>query len=108
MSGEQTPGSVRLLAIATRYEFLPPAMFNGAARDHAPATATVSVEWRGGATWAVCRGSYVWCETYGDWEWEPSPSGRTAAFLGRTRYSLDVALLLGEQRAQNDGSGGVS
>ncbi len=25
-----------------------------------------------------------------------------------TRYSLDVALLLGEQRAQNDGSGGVS
>lgn len=49
----------------------------------------VTVEWRGGDTWAVIWMGECWNGT--GWEWEPSSSNREDDFLARTRFSLDEA-----------------
>lgn len=89
-------------ATATRYEFQPEAMFVGAPEDMPEGDPfVISVEWRGGATWVVMRGSSgrVWCESASEWEFEPSPSNRDDDFIARTRYPLAQALAIGERLA---------
>lgn len=93
-------------AVATTYQFIPAALLEGAARDHAidayPLHPIV-VQWRGGDTWAVCRGEasprMVWCEDVAEWEYEPIPSERDEAFLARCRYGLAQALIIGARLA---------
>lgn len=43
--------------------------------------------------WAIVRGDSgsVW-NTYGEWEFEPSPSSRDDEFFARCRYTLDQAM----------------
>lgn len=67
----------------------------------------ITVEWRGGDTWAVLRGhgwspQRVWCESAGEWEYEPQPSSRDDDFLARCRYDLTTALAIGF-RLTNEG-----
>lgn len=96
-----------LVAIATRYQFRPPAMFRGEPMDtaHLDNPLAITVEWRGGGTWAVLRGpgwnpQPVWCEARDGWEYEPSPSERSDDFLERTRYPLERALEIGAELAR--------
>ena len=98
-----------LTPVATCYEFLPDELFTGDPMDHAVEAAdlwpVITVSWRGGDRWAVCRGTtspqWVWCEADGDWEWEPLPSSREDDFLARTRYGLDEALAIGRRLANS-------
>jgi len=48
------------------------------------------IEERGNDLWAVTDGSSV-LNTDGQWEWEPSPSGRDDDFIARTRFSFSEA-----------------
>lgn len=77
----------------TRYEVccLPP--------DHIEAPHfTITVEWRGGDLWAVCR--FKEClGTDGVWDWEPSPSNRTDEWKNAHRFDLDSALALAKDAA---------
>lgn len=83
-----------IVAHATKYEFQVEAVFQGKPMDSADIYdhRAITVEWRGGATWAIVRGSEVWCD--GSGEWEPSPSNREDDFLSRTRYTKAMALHL--------------
>jgi hypothetical protein len=76
-----------LLAHATEFVFVPAGEDrNNMATRHF----RVHVSWRGDDRWAVTHGNEVW--NGGSWEWEPSSSNRDAAFLARTRFSLDAAV----------------
>lgn len=93
--------------IATRFQFLPQEVFAGEPRhtSYLVHPLSITVEWRGGGTWAVLRGSgwdpqLVWCEVDGVWEYEPIPSSRTSEFLARTRYPLDQAMAIGAVLAE--------
>lgn len=98
-----------LVPVATRYEFRPPEVFEGAPMDHARLYdwQAVVVCWRGGSTWAIQLGDpspvQVWCEKKKQWEWEPQPSSRSEAFMRRTRYPLDQALAIGARLAKENG-----
>ncbi len=90
----------------TRFQFRPPEMFTGSALTTACLNdpLCITVEWRGGETWAVMRGSgwspqRVWCEQAGEWEIEPQPSSRDNDFLQRCRYSLEEGLEIGRRLA---------
>lgn len=97
-SAESCPADQRppVQPTATRYEFRPSAMFEGAAADsaHLYDSDAIIVAWRGGATWAVMRGDWtpgtVWNGE--SWEHELSASSRTPEFLTRCRFELDEAL----------------
>lgn len=77
----------------TRYEVscLPP--------DHIDAPHfTITVEWRGGDLWAVCR--FREClGTDGEWDYEPSPSNRTDEWKNNHRFDLASALALAQAAA---------
>jgi hypothetical protein len=105
VSAPQVPEG-RLAATATRFQFLPDAIFVGDPMDtadlHNPVA--ITVDWRGGDRWAVLRGpgwspQLVWCEQNHEWEYEPLPSSRGADFLVRCRYSLDDAMRIAERLA---------
>lgn len=53
---------------------------------------TITVEYRGQGTWAVCwPGCGCW-GTDGDWDYEPIPSSREDGWLERHRFTEDEAL----------------
>lgn len=94
------------MPVATRYEFAPAECFAGEPMDTADRypMVPICVQWRGGGNWAITRGAnssptLVWCESSGDWEYEPLPSSREDDFIERTRYSLDTALAIGHRLA---------
>ncbi len=65
-------------------------------------TRAITVSWRGDEDYCVKQGIRVWCERRKRWEAEPIPSGRTDAFIARTRYPFvqarDIAVrLMGKQ-----------
>jgi hypothetical protein len=52
---------------------------------------TITVEWRGGDRWAVCRlGECLGIG--GDWDYESMPSNRTDSWLAAHRFDLETAL----------------
>jgi hypothetical protein len=55
----------------------------------------ITVEWRGGTTWAVLSGSGHTClGRGGEWDYEPQPSSRTDEWIATHRFSEDEALAL--------------
>ncbi|OLT13044.1 hypothetical protein BJF79_03855 [Actinomadura sp. CNU-125] len=70
----------------TRYEVscLPPDNIN------APHF-TITVEWRGGGLWAVCRFQQCLSRS-GQWSYEPSPSNRSDEWKAMHRFDLETAL----------------
>jgi hypothetical protein len=50
----------------------------------------LTIEWRGDDRWIVKHMTQV-LNKKGEFEWEPSPSNRTEAFIKRTRFSFDEA-----------------
>lgn len=67
----------------------------------------VTVEWRGPKS--KTDPQEWWCVKWlgstlnadGEWEWEPSPSGRGDDYLDRCRFDLDTALRLAREAAPN-------
>lgn len=55
---------------------------------------------RSGPRWAVTNGIDAVMAKSGNWEWEPSPSSRTPAFLKRCRFKTFEAAL--EAAAQHN------
>lgn len=53
---------------------------------------------RGEGRWCVENAGFV-LNTEGEWEWEPSPSGRTDEFKARTRYASAEEALAEYERA---------
>lgn len=101
---------VQYESFVTQYQFQRPICFEGAPLDHAGEydSFAITVEWRGGDRWAVCRGpgwrpGQVWCAGLQDWVYEPSPSERSGEFLSQTRYSKDEALRIGLDLARRAG-----
>lgn len=97
-----------IAATATCYQFQPAEVFQGRPFDHDDLydPIAVTVEWRGGDRWAVLRGhgwspQLVWSEKHQAWEYEPSPSSLDAEFEKRCRYSLEVALAIGQRLAEH-------
>lgn len=56
----------------------------------------LTVEWRGGANWAVCWGGSC-LDLDGNLSYEPSPSNREEDWKRRHRFPLQVALELAER-----------
>lgn len=46
----------------------------------------VTIEHRGGGTWAICNGGSCLTKKK-EWVYEPMPSSRNAAFIKKTRFS---------------------
>ncbi|MEV6547942.1 hypothetical protein AB0M57_04440 [Streptomyces sp. NPDC051597] len=59
---------------------------------------TITVEHRGGASWAVLDGPFC-LGLDGDWEYEPLPSNRTDEWISTHRFDLKTALELAKQAA---------
>jgi len=59
---------------------------------------TITVEWRGGDRWAVCRAGQCATKT-GRWSHERQPSSRTDYWKRTHRFDLDTALALAEKLA---------
>lgn len=53
----------------------------------------VTVQWRGGETYAVTRRKQCY-DADGDCDWEPQPSNRDSDWLARHRFSYDQAIAL--------------
>jgi hypothetical protein len=58
----------------------------------------ITVEFRGGGTWAVCHQRDNLSTTC-DWDFEDSASSRDDEWLARHRFDLDTALRLAEEQA---------
>lgn len=52
----------------------------------------VYVEKRSEALWCITRDGSSVLNTDGEWEYEPTPSGRDGDFIARTRYLRNTAL----------------
>jgi hypothetical protein len=59
---------------------------------------TITVEYRGPDTWAVCRHRQCLAAD-GTWDYEPRPSERGDGWLARYRHDLDTALKLARAAA---------
>jgi hypothetical protein len=55
-------------------------------------TPDVTVESRGASKWAVCSTGSEVLNIAGEWEWEPTPSGRDSDFIARTRFTFAEAV----------------
>lgn len=75
---------VNLLSRATRFQF----------------SDRVAIVWKPGNLWSVVDAGQV-LNVDGDWEYEPTGSGRSTEFKERTRFSLEDAF----QRAKQDAAG---
>lgn len=53
-----------------------------------------------GSRWAVVMGGSNVLNSRGEWEYEPSPSGRDKRFLKRTRFDLKTAWHMAEEVAK--------
>jgi hypothetical protein len=70
------------------------------ADDIHASTFDITVEHRGRGLWAVCW--FGRCLTAdGDWDFEPSPSGREDDWLAAHRFDLQTALRLAREAAPN-------
>lgn len=79
----------------TRYEVTAwPGPIDAVNRSHY----VLQVEWRGDGKWCVTDGFGCY-RADGQHEYEPNPSSRGAAFIKRTRFSLDEALQLARRIA---------
>lgn len=58
----------------------------------------VKVAYRGDGLWAVLNGGYC-LGADGDWDYEPSPSGRDDAWLATHRFDEETALRLAAEIA---------
>lgn len=107
LSGER----VELRAHPTTYTLMPEACLRGEPMDTADLypVQPIKVEWRGGDTWAVTRGSFVWCHDTAEFEYEPLPSSRTAEFRGRSRFkhyeALSIAAFLVDEHSDSNAEG---
>ncbi|MDG4791988.1 hypothetical protein O7626_39940 [Micromonospora sp. WMMD1102] len=88
--GDVTTTDLRIESKATEYTVTAA----GLPEDDLDAAAfTITVAYRGHGLWAVLRRR--WClGADGEWEFEPIPSERTAAWLAAHRFDLDTALRL--------------
>jgi hypothetical protein len=59
----------------------------------------IVVEARADGMWVIKRMNEVWTRS-GEWEWEPSPSGRSDEFKMRSRWSLEEALEIAENNKE--------
>jgi hypothetical protein len=57
---------------------------------------SLTVEWRGGETWAVCHHRYCLSAT-GEWDFEVRPSEREEGWVAAHRFNLDTALSLAKE-----------
>lgn len=67
----------------------------------------ITVEWRGGDRWAVCRRKHCLGHD-GIWEAELQPSSRDDAWLATHRYSYDAAMALAARHAPGVKVNGVT
>lgn len=84
-----------LLAHASRFTYQPTVPeFDGVLTDDWTRHYLVSIEPRGGDTWAIRYelDASCWSRTAGDWVYEPRPSERTDEFIADTRFTLTEAL----------------
>lgn len=58
----------------------------------------ITVQWRGGETYAVCDGAMA-LGTDGEWDYEPSPSGRDDEWIATHRFTYDRAYQLAVEAA---------
>lgn len=78
-----------LLPHATEFSFLPAGASFG---DNNVQYFTVTVSRRSNGLWAVLWMGQCWNARTKDWEYEPSPSGRSEDFLVECRLSLQDAV----------------